>query len=84
MAKWGYLARAYAIKEYAYLRQTELENPEDARDKKVADSLSEVIKDLQIIMEMAEENLYDDYSYNYRTIKQCKKFFADFQQTGGR
>lgn len=79
MAKWGYLARAYAIKEYAYLRQTELENPEDARDTKVADSLPEVIKDLQIIMEMAEDNLHDDYLYNYRTIKQCKKFFADFK-----
>lgn len=80
MAKWGYLRRAYAIKEYAYLRQTEAENPQDARDENVADSLPEVIKDLQIVMEMAEENLYDDYPYNYRTIKQCKKFFADFKQ----
>lgn len=39
MAKWSYLARAYAIKEYAYLRATESENLNHRTDEE-ANALS--------------------------------------------
>lgn len=73
MAKWGYLARAYAIKEYAYLRTTEAENP-DRRTDEQADSLNEVIKDIKTVLEMAEDN--NDHS----TIRQCKNFLKDYDK----
>ncbi len=79
MAKWGYLARAYAIKEYSCLRQTEAEN-QDARPDEVADSLSEVIEDVKCVLEMAEDNFssWADTPEEGRTIRQCKKFLTDF------
>lgn len=73
MAKWGYLARAYAIKEYAYLRSTEAENS-DCRSDVQADSLGDVITDIKIILEIAEDN--DDLI----TIRQCKNFLKDFDK----
>ncbi len=73
MAKWGYLARAYAIKEYAYLRTTEAENLDHRTDEE-ADTLSEVINDIKTVLEMAEDN--DDR----HTIRQCKNFLRDFNK----
>lgn len=73
MAKWSYLARAYVIKEYAYLRQTEVENL-NARTDEQANSLDAVINDIKTVLEMAEDN--DDAA----TIKQCKKFLKDFDK----
>ena len=73
MAKWSYLARAYAIKEYAYLRATESENLNHRTDEK-ANTLSEVINDIKTVLEMAEDN--DDRS----TIRQCKNFLRDFDK----
>ena len=73
MAKWGYLARAYAIKEYAYLRTTEAENLDHRTDEE-ADTLSAVINDIKTVLEMAEDN--DDRS----TIRQCKNFLRDFNK----
>lgn len=70
---WGYLARAYAIKEFAYMKATEADNGDE-----IDESLDAVRNDIEIILEMAEDNLYDDYQYNYRTIKQCKKWLKDF------
>lgn len=73
MAKWGYLARAYAIKEYAYLRTTEAENSEHRTDEQ-ANTLNEVINDIKIVLEIAEDN--DDLS----TIRQCRNFLRDFDK----
>lgn len=76
MAKWGYLARAYAIKEYAYYRSL----PENTR--KELDTLPEVICDIENILDMAEDNFenWRDTPYEGRTIRQCKKFLADFKK----
>lgn len=52
--KWCYLRRAYAIAEYAYLRQTEAENKSD-RTPQEADSLPQVIDDIKMVLEMAED-----------------------------
>lgn len=73
MAKWSYLARAYAIKEYAYLRTTESENSERRTDEQ-ANTLNEVINDIKTVLEMAEDN--NDLS----TIRQCKNFLRDFDK----
>ena len=70
---WGYLARAYAIKEYAYLRQCEAENDRDRTDKE-ADSIAEVKRDIDIVLEIAEDN--DDY----QTIRQCKRWLKDYRE----
>ena len=70
---WGYLARAYAIKEFALMKETEADNGDE-----IDESIDAVRDDIEIILEMAEDNLYDDYQYNYRTIKQCKKWLEDF------
>ena len=58
MAKWGYLARAYAIDDYAYLRATEAENSDEAngRTSAEADRIEDVIEDIKIVLEMAEDN----------------------------
>lgn len=74
MAKWGYLARAYAIEEYAYYRSIQ-----DAEDPQL-DTLPEVIEDIKDILQMAEDNYENarETPEEYRTIKQCKKFLADF------
>lgn len=76
--KWSYLRRAYAIKEYAYLRANEAANRETCRSEELANSLTEVLSDLHDIYEMAQDSLECDYQYNYRTIRQCEKFFKDF------
>lgn len=67
MAKWGYLARAYAIGEFAYMRECEHEMHE-----KPDDSLPAVARDIEIVLEIAEDN--DDK----RTIEQCRKWLKDF------
>ena len=77
MAKWGYLRRAYAIKEYAYMRQTEAENTLD-RTEEDADKLSAVIDDIKMILEMAED--CDDY----RTAKQCRAFLNEFNERSNK
>ena len=87
MAKWGYLARAYAIKEYAYMRSIQHENDPTAEGFNSYEEmdaefnkLPNVIEDIENILEMAKDNLDNDgeYQYNYRTIKQCEKFLSDF------
>ena len=82
MAKWGYLARAYAIKEYAYLRQNEAENTdeENGRTSAEADRIEEVTEDIKIVLEMAEDNFITvaETFDEYRTIRQCKKWLKDF------
>ncbi len=79
MAKWNYLRRAYAIKEYAYLRETEAEN-EDCRSAEVADSIEEVRSDIKYILEMNEScfSTARDDPYEYNTIRQCKRWLKDF------
>lgn len=78
MAKWGYLARAYAIAEYAYYRSIQ---PEE-EDQTELDTLPNVIEDIKDILEMAEDNFESvkETPYEYRTIKQCEKFLADFDK----
>ena len=82
MAKWGYLARAYAIKEYSYLRQTEAENSdeENGRTSAEADEIENVRDDIRIVLEMAEDNCDSarESPYEYQTIRQCKKWLKDF------
>lgn len=73
MGKWGYLARAYAIKEYAELRCIEAENVRDRTDEQ-ADTITEVLNDIEIVLEIAEDN------EDKRTIKQCRKFLDDFSR----
>lgn len=67
MAKWGYLARAYAIKEFAYMKQCEAEMGDT-----IDESLRAVTDDIEIVLEIAEDN--DDYG----TIRQCKRWLRDF------
>lgn len=82
MAKWGYLARAYAINDYAYMRATEAENSAEAngRTEEQADRIEDVRDDIKIILEMAEDNFIttSDTPDEYRTIRQCKKWLRDF------
>lgn len=78
MAKWGYLARAYAISEYAMhreqIKRSGLENGE------VDDSLDMVKQVIWDILRKAEINFVSakETPYDYRLIKQCKKFLEDF------
>lgn len=85
MAKWGYLARAYAIDDYAYLRATEAENSDEAngRTSAEADRIEDVIEDIKIVLEMAEDNFITvrETPNEYRTIRQCKKWLKDFNKT---
>lgn len=80
--KWDYLRRAYAISDYAYMRQTEAENTpeENGRTDAEADTLPEVRRDIKIVLEIAEDNFVTvrDTPEEYRTIRQCKKWLADF------
>ena len=82
MAKWGYLARAYAINDYAYMRETEAENSPEQNDRtdEEADRIEEVRKDIRIILEMAEDNFITvaETPDEYRTIRKCKKWLKDF------
>lgn len=85
MAKWSYLRRAYAIKEYAYMRSIQFENyktpEEEANEEAKLDTLPEVIFEIENILEMAEDN-YESVKETpdeYRTIRQCKKFLTDFR-----
>lgn len=77
MAKWGYLARAYAINDYAYMKQCEAEMNEP-----IDESLSAVTKDIEIVLEMAEDNFItvSETPEEYRTIRQCKKWLRDFKR----
>ena len=82
MAKWGYLARAYAINDYAYMRETEAENSVEQNDRteEQADRIEDVREDIRIILEMAEDNFVTvaETPREYRTIRQCKKWLKDF------
>lgn len=86
MAKWDYLRRAYAIKEYAYMRSIQFENystpEEEAKGEAELNTLPEVISDIENILEMAEDNFESarETPDEYKTIRQCKKFLADFVQ----
>lgn len=75
MARWGYLARAYAIKEYAYMKACESE-----MNEAIDESISAVANDIRIVLEMAEDNFVSaaETPYEYRTIRQCKKWLSDF------
>lgn len=77
MSKWGYLARAYAIGEFSYMKATEAENPEDGP---VDTSLPTITKDIKIILEMAEDNFVSvrETPEEYRTMRQCRKWLEDF------
>lgn len=79
---WGYLARAYAIQDYADMRATEAEN-EDARSDEEADKNEAVKDDIKIVLEMAEDNFSSvkETPEEYRTIRQCKKWLKDFDRT---
>lgn len=85
MAKWGYLARAYAIKEYAYYREIqeyEKEGYASQHEMDAAlDQLDEVVDAIKFILEMAE-SVCDSakcFPYEYRTIQQCRRFLKDFE-----
>lgn len=87
MAKWGYLRRAYAIKEYAYYRSIQDYTQEGGKyasqqemDAEL-DKLPCVVADVKDILEMATERLDDptEHAAAYRTVRQCKKFLADFE-----
>lgn len=87
MAKWGYLRRAYAIKEYAYYRSIQDYTQEGGKyasqqemDAEL-DKLPCVVADVKDILEMATEQLDDptEHAAAYRTVRQCKKFLADFE-----
>lgn len=77
MAKWGYLARAYAIEEYAYMKQCEAENGDV-----IDESIDAVIRDIEIVLEIAEDNFVTaaETPYEYKTIRQCKRWLADFRK----
>lgn len=78
MAKWGYLKRAYAIKEFAYMRANEAE--EEDYSPVVADTLPEVTHDVRFILEMAEDCYISqkETPHEYNTIRQCKRWLKDF------
>ena len=80
--KWDYLRRAYAISDYAYMRQTEAENSpcENDRTDAEADTFEQVKRDIEIVLEMAEDNFITarDTPEEYRTIRKCRKWLADF------
>ena len=80
--RWGYLARAYEIKEYAYMRHNESENTpeENDRTEEEADAFEQVKADIEDLLEMADDNYISarETPYEYRTIKQCKKWLKDF------
>ena len=75
MAKWGFLARAYAISDFAYMKQCEEEMNEP-----IDESLPAVTDDIRIVLEMAEDNFITvaETLEEYRTIRQCKKWLKDF------
>lgn len=77
MAKWGYLARAYAIGEYAVYRANLIDNGEDSEEENDFYTVKSIIKDILV---MAENNYVSrrETPYDYRLIKQCKKFLEDF------
>lgn len=64
---WGWLARAYAIKEFAYMKQSEAES-----DDVVDESFETVKNDIRYVLEVAVDN--DDRG----TIRQCRKWINDF------
>ena len=64
---WGWLARAYAIKEFAYMKQCEAES-----DDVVDESFETVKNDIRYVLEVAVDN--DDRG----TIRQCRKWLKDF------
>ena len=64
---WGWLARAYAIKEFAYMKQCEAES-----DDVVDESFEAVKNDIRYVLEVAVDN--DDHG----TIRQCQKWLRDF------
>ena len=76
MAKWGYLARANAILEYAYMKYSDAQEGDDPIDE----SFEAVAKDIKYILNMAEDTYISarETPYEYRTIKQCKKWLKDF------
>ena len=78
MAKWGFLARAYAIGDYAYMKQCESE-----MNEVIDESIDAVANDIKIVLEMAEDNFITvtETPHEYRTIRQCKKWLLDFYKS---
>ena len=78
---WGYLARAWAIDEYAYYRQ--IQESDTNEDGISLDEFSEVAYTIRTILAMAEDSCITarETPYEYKTIRQCKKWLKDF---GGR
>lgn len=77
---WGYLARAYAIKDYVDLRVADAESLSPTPDE-IADSFDEVLDDIKIVLEIAEDNFISvkETPHEYQTIRQCKKWLRDFK-----
>ena len=75
MAKWGYLARAYNIEDFRYMRECEFENGDI-----IDDSLEAVIEDIKIVLEMNEDSYISakETPDEYRQIRQCKNWLRDF------
>ena len=74
---WGYLARAYAIEEYAYYRRI---NDDVNEDGISLDDLSEVAYAIRTILDMATDSCISarETPYEYKTIRQCKRWLKDF------
>ena len=74
---WGWLARAYAIEEFAYMKATEADNGDE-----VDESFDTVVGDVEIILEMAEDTFISarETPTEYRTIRQCRKWLKDFRK----
>ena len=72
---WGYLRRAYAISDFAYMKQCEAEMNEP-----VDETLSAVTEDIKIVLEMAIDTCISarETPEEYRTIRQCRKWLNDF------
>ena len=64
---WGWLARAYAIKEFAYMKQCEAE-----MDDAVDESFKTVEDDIRYVLNVAIDN------GDRGTIRQCRKWINDF------
>ena len=73
---WGYLARAYAIKEFAYMRANDADNGDE-----IDESMESVTNYIEFILGMAESNLsFSDVDpYDRRTATQCRKWLKDFR-----
>ena len=75
MAKWGYLARAYNIEDFCYMRECEVDNGDT-----IDDSLEAVVEDIKMVLEINEDNYISvkETPGEYRQIRKCKKWLRDF------